>query len=294
MQQQIEKLKFSQMEKQLDLKEAATRKRLMEMKKLIEGDSVNQSRKDGAKPIPHTAPDTFKSPISQVCHPAEPNTRQVLAASLNLQPSQKSHNQLHKAGINKRGGVSTVRMTQSDSFGPSSISSATTTSVVNSRQRDSTQCSNDHTTGPTKVHSFWGVERILHSSSPQNSTCLSVQASSQQNSVPSTQSPRKTEAMSNDASTKSSSSLKTEPITLEKRANHEKTVSSGRELKMPLDHKPPVPSQNKLSVPEEKRELEYQSSLQKQKARVARIRKCISAATIIQRAWRLYYSKKRH
>ena len=44
----------------------------------------------------------------------------------------------------------------------------------------------------------------------------------------------------------------------------------------------------KLTLPEEIKETEYMSALQRQKARVSRIRRCIVAATVIQRAWRDY------
>lgn len=45
---------------------------------------------------------------------------------------------------------------------------------------------------------------------------------------------------------------------------------------------------SKLTLPEEIKETEYMSALQRQKARVSRIRRCIAAATVIQRAWRDY------
>ena len=51
-------------------------------------------------------------------------------------------------------------------------------------------------------------------------------------------------------------------------------------------------SHQKLTLPEEIKETEYISALQRQKARVSRIRRCIVAATVIQRAWRDY--KKRN
>ena len=49
-------------------------------------------------------------------------------------------------------------------------------------------------------------------------------------------------------------------------------------------------SRQKLTLPEEIKETEYMSALQRQKARVSRIRRCIVAATVIQRAWRDYNS----
>ena len=47
-------------------------------------------------------------------------------------------------------------------------------------------------------------------------------------------------------------------------------------------------SRQKLTLPEEIKETEYMTALQRQKARVSRIRRCIVAATVIQRAWRDY------
>lgn len=53
--------------------------------------------------------------------------------------------------------------------------------------------------------------------------------------------------------------------------------------------KAPQPkSHQKLTLPDEIKETEYMSAIQRQKARVSRIRRCIVAATVIQRAWRDY------
>ena len=51
------------------------------------------------------------------------------------------------------------------------------------------------------------------------------------------------------------------------------------------------PPAEKLTVPVEAKETEYMSEVQKQRARVTRIRKCIAAATAIQRAWRKHRSR---
>ena len=51
-------------------------------------------------------------------------------------------------------------------------------------------------------------------------------------------------------------------------------------------------SRQKLTLPEEVKETEYMSALQRQKASVSRIRRCIMAATVIQRAWRDYNSSR--
>ena len=45
---------------------------------------------------------------------------------------------------------------------------------------------------------------------------------------------------------------------------------------------------HKLTVPEMVKETEYMSALNKQKARVSRIRRAIHAAEVIQKAWRKY------
>ena len=56
---------------------------------------------------------------------------------------------------------------------------------------------------------------------------------------------------------------------------------------------PHLISRQKLTLPEEIKETEYMSALQRQRARVSRIRRCIVAATVIQRTWRDYTDKKK-
>lgn len=51
---------------------------------------------------------------------------------------------------------------------------------------------------------------------------------------------------------------------------------------------PQQPSKARLTLPEEVKETEYMTALQRQRARVSRIRRCIVAATVIQRAWRAH------
>lgn len=48
----------------------------------------------------------------------------------------------------------------------------------------------------------------------------------------------------------------------------------------------------RLTLPEEVKETEYMTAVQRQKVRVSRIRRCIIAATVIQRAWREYKQRK--
>ncbi len=48
----------------------------------------------------------------------------------------------------------------------------------------------------------------------------------------------------------------------------------------------------KLTLPDEVKETEYMTAIQKQKARVSKIRRCIVAATLIQRAWRTHKQKQ--
>ena len=69
---------------------------------------------------------------------------------------------------------------------------------------------------------------------------------------------------------------KTPPITLSK------TASSQQPPKPTVSKTTPV----KLTLPEAIKETEYMTALQRQKARVSRIRRCIIAATVIQRTWR--------
>ena len=69
-------------------------------------------------------------------------------------------------------------------------------------------------------------------------------------------------------------------------------VPSTSSMTSPSSRTPRPNSRQKLTLPEEIKETEYMSALQRQKARVSRIRRCIVAATVIQRAWRDYTDKK--
>ena len=54
----------------------------------------------------------------------------------------------------------------------------------------------------------------------------------------------------------------------------------------------PTNSKARLTLPPEVKETKYMTSLQKQKSRVSKIRRCIVAATVIQRAWRAHRSRE--
>ena len=70
--------------------------------------------------------------------------------------------------------------------------------------------------------------------------------------------------------------------------DHKMTSTTGNTSNL----KSAVSARPKLTLPEEIKETEYMTALQRQKARVSRIRRCIVAATVIQRAWREHKLKQ--
>ena len=87
----------------------------------------------------------------------------------------------------------------------------------------------------------------------------------------------------------------TSPLTSPSTPNDNNTPQCGH-MTSPSDHMTTTSastptSREKLTLPEEVKETQYMSAVQKQRVRVSRIRRCIVAATVIQRAWRARASR---
>ena len=73
-----------------------------------------------------------------------------------------------------------------------------------------------------------------------------------------------------------------------RRSQTTETLQSRRSSTSEPSQQDTIVTRPRLTLPEEIKETEYMTALQRQKARVSRIRRCIAAATVIQRAWREY------
>lgn len=230
----IEKLRMSQKEKELELKEATTRRKILALKQqLLAGRTNHQAHKDDVRaasqsnhhiktltsPKDDSRAKTVPEPTRQQLQTAaEPTRRQHQTAA---EPSRQQHH------VTTASGLSRCTHSQYDPESPlSNMKPAVLSSPMDSNQTSTTRQSDSVSKPMVDISRVESDRRALET-------------------------PRKDSPLGN---TKSS---------------------------------PPV----RLTLPEEIKETEYMSAVQRQKARVSRIRRCIVAATLIQRAWRNYKQK---
>jgi hypothetical protein len=292
---QIEKLKIMEMEKQLELKEAATKRKIQALKQQLssanqesrmgEGnprrDSVQERGQErnyyprkntgdnhmiaqGPSALePSFAPKfrskatqaTVISPFSDVAHP----TSTPLTDHVTLSPfvaTTFSH---------VTPPVSADVTPLVTTAPPSSITSHTNTPFSADHMTPPTTFSSSHTTHPSHVitspSTSVTVSAYISSTNPQTLSSNEVTLPNDRNHV-----------ITADGHKMSS------PTTSTPQANH--TAPHRGDIATTPTCK------EKLTIPEEVKETEYMSAVQKQKVRVSRIRRCIVAATVIQRAWR--------
>lgn len=220
---QIEKLRMSQMEKQLELKEVSTRRKILALKQqLLAGRNTTDSR-------PHTD-DSLQ---------ARSQSTQSFSAP-QAESRQETNNHLHtttnsQGNSNERTAVTHSAITPQLRYDPESPLSRIRTTDSRTEETQSSQTPNSRTAQPDSSHNII--------KSPEHS--LRVETSRKV-----IRTPDKIDARESPTVIKS----------------------------------PPV----KLTLPDEVKETEYMTAIQRQKARVSRIRRCIVAATLIQRAWRTH------
>ena len=358
MQEQIEKLKVSQIEKQLELKEAATRRKIQALKQQLQGSrNIIQS-----PPVP--------TPLG-----LQPNTtyhsshvdRLVLEPSHTSANSNNGHTQLHsQQGVmrpSQSQQLSSTVWREKATVKPPATAPGTVqqgqrnkhilvevprseighmTGSVNENQHIHDQHVNKTAkaacvqlsfipepqvslpsqakfTGPQQsvVGSLLKMQRKDAFLPPSgNADCKSTSNSRQLLQVSTTASRRHEHTTPNfEVPPKSSEQhATTEHKFAEQPRHHTKTNSVeqtnmkcinqskfGTPLKRPqtTEERTPEPFQGnnglkpRLTLPEEVKETEYMTAVQRQKVRVSRIRRCIIAATVIQRAWREYKQRKR-
>ena len=221
------------MEKQLELKEASTRRKILALKQQLQG---------GSKP-PSTAP-------------AKPSTHTAALPSKGSIPSSKSDQLL--ATIQPQ--LGTYREKPSHW----SESSSVQTNIVHSTMMPTHRPSHDTSDVPSNKLTQKVTSRIRSDITKRHT-------------------PSQLEISSDSVTIQSTPNDRSDPAT----ASNKKSQASGS-----TNGNPPTPQsrtlRQKLTLPEEIKETEYMSAVQRQKARVCRIRRCIVAATVIQRAWRDY------
>ena len=239
-QKQIEKLRLSQMEKQLELREASTRRKILALK---------QQLQSGTKP-PSTAPADFEKPSSRRATTSKDSSPPV--------PSSKS--------------AYVMLSTESDNqklsrFHDSPIQSLHEPHVRhNSLTKPDVKDGKEWTTNANvALLQQQNREKVTQSINAHDSTSSSSTMSKDIGG----------NKLKTNTSNKHNVQPESTPDNSHVRCSHKKTF------------------RQKLTLPEEIKETEYMSAVQRQKARVSRIRRCIVAATVIQRAWRDYKDNKK-
>ena len=238
-QQQIERLRVSQMEKQLQLKEASTRRKILALKQqLLSGNkppptAPAKSSPNNTLPTNYIKASVPSSKSDEIHLSSQSRTEKKLPQFIKQSPVPSLH-EPHMRGI-------------------SSISSHVKPATVETTTKE--------------VLSQRITERVKRQLSPTVESNSKVGGTSQTVS-------------GNKPTTTAAEKIKPKQNVTEK-VRQEGVKFSSTQSREKVPHQ-------KLTLPEEIKETEYMTALQRQKARVSRIRRCIVAATVIQRAWREY------
>lgn len=244
-QQQIDKLRISQMEKQLQLKEASTRRKILALKQQLQSAGSKPPSTAPAKPF--TEPDAVPQVKCDNASIQSSKSDDVMMTSRSEKlpnfsdlPIQQPPPLVHKVQLQK----TTLTATP--------LHSANKMNIYTGHSRKTSESSRTKPHIPVEVNTF------------SQDVTSSRQTSSRERS-----------AIGGGGATNLSN---------KEAANQE----IGALSRLSDQQK----CRQKLTLPEEIKETEYMSAIQRQKARVSRIRRCIVAATVIQRAWRDYKDEK--
>ena len=252
MQQELEELKQVQMEKQLQLKEAATRQKLIALKQKLKSDSKMPSTK------------------SQIIE----NTRDTTAnGTVNLPVTPKTAQS--ETTVHAKTNCSGVQLSMSiNGKWPSNIKSQNTKPTT---ENTTTPKQDKQLKYQTSTFSSLLPDAFKPISSNNTSFIIDDKPGIILDDTKQAPSPSKNET----------------PTHMDKPKSSEENAHSDLKSRTPStnanstsQHKPVM--RHKLTVPEMVKETEYMSALNKQKARVSRIRRAIHAAEVIQKAWRKY------
>lgn len=257
-QQQIERLRISQMEKQLELKEASTRRKILALKQ--------QLQNPGNKP-PLTAPEKHSMSTSATVN-------QTI-------PTSKSDQTMLSSNILK---IKSEAMTTSLSMSNSPLQTPPSHAV------QTLPMQNTFSTSERDVHQ----SKALHTQhNPRDSERTKVSTPIEiSKASPATITNRithdRTGIIDPHVQQKQETKLHEKAVRVNQESIPQPVATPSTRTESGMPHSK---SRQKLTLPEEIKETEYMTALQRQKARVSRIRRCIVAATVIQRAWRDYTDK---
>jgi len=267
MQQELEELKQVQLDKQLQLKEAATRQKLLALKQQLKSDTRRLFTK--------------------------PNTNQ------NMQNCDRTANRTTNVPV-------TPKTAQSDSTDHTKTADDSTQLSLSMDGKWPTKCekAKHHLLTTTKGNSVNAAitkqdKRLKYQTSTFNSLLPDAFKPSSAGDTP-LKTDRKSATVFDDTKQATSPCKNDTPAPIDKSTNDgiendlrstdtQVTATTDNTTTATLQCNPVM--KNRLAVPDTVKETEYMSALNKQKARVSRIRRAIHAAEVIQKAWRKYKQK---
>ena len=254
------------MEKQMLLKEAATRKKLLALKQQLQADSKMHS----------TNKLTAKGQNEASSKTSTADNREMVAPK--TAQSEKLHTTEYEAttrlSMSLNGNWPTRMSVNSQPSETPASSSITTTTTTNNTSKANPGVSQDKS-------SMQEEKKLKYKQSSFGPLLLDTTSSSDKAST---------------IDHKPGVADKVKEVT-SPRVNKEKVVTLNQNkssIKESNDstakcaHNPNTIARQRLAVPDTVKETEYMSAVTKQKSRVSKIRKAIQAAVIIQRAWRKY------
>ena len=262
------------MEKQLLLKEAATRKKLLALKQQLQADSGMHSS---------------NKLIAKVQNESEASSRNAVdtAAAPKTAQSEKLHITEHEGSVHDQLSMSingnfptrlSIKSQPSQAPPPSAITTTTAnTKKVNSNISHDKSSVKEEKKSKYKQSSFGSL--LLDTTTLSNSTSATDHKSE-------LASGNKTKQAVSPPSVD-----KKEVVTTTETKSSSNANTSSNDTIVTTAHNPKPMTRQRLAVPDTIKETEYMSAVTKQKARVSKIRRAIQAAIVIQRAWRKYKQK---
>ncbi len=309
---------LSQMEKQLELKEVATRRKLLALKQQLQAGSSQSSSQPMIARFSSSAGPPYTHNYHKLSKPPATAPGPGKHITQNPVPKTVPRSKSERFGVSVDGAKQWMALgiRSTDEVGSTTpkrkeLNSTFATppgKASSHHQEESVKTPRSAQRGDSKRQSNASPHTTEHdlklSSSPEKFHATASKSTTSTPTVLTTQ---------QDTSRGASSSTRERPKPILSETKKHLTPSTPPEIKTLTSHhtqlplrpshssatvprKPVSPSVSRqakvrLSLPDEVKETEYMTALQRQKARVSRIRRCIVAATIVQRAWRGHKEK---
>ena len=248
--EQIEKLRKSQVEKKLELREAATRRKLLALKQqFTNAQTTTHHSSTSSPPASSLSPSSQQNqsrigPVTPILSPSDTPTRGELRSGPSAPISPPSGTSTH---------ITTHRTSTAQSLPSTSVSNHSTSHSG----PDTPFLSPTDTPSHSSSHTGPATPTLSPNYTPTHSTSRNGLAALRER-------------------------LQVTSPNSDKTGKLHSSVSTSKDSRETPRRQQPV------AIPEENKETQFLSQCQRQQERVSRIRRAMAAATLIQRAWRRY------